>query len=214
MDDRRIAILGGTFNPVHNGHIALAKGFAALLGLQRVLLMITNVPPHKRAPDLASAQDRLAMCRLAESEEPLLSACALELRRPGKSYTWETLTQVRERFPSAELYFITGADMFLTLEQWKHPERIFSLCTVCAAPRGEDSAAELRKYAAHLQARGARAVVADFVPPNISSTQIRVLAAERKNLHGWVPESVEQYILQRGLYCPTAPQEKRNPDDL
>ena len=58
MDDRRIAILGGTFNPVHNGHIALAKGFAALLGLQRVLLMITNVPPHKRAPDLASAQDR------------------------------------------------------------------------------------------------------------------------------------------------------------
>lgn len=214
MTDRKIAILGGTFNPIHNGHIALAKGFAALLGLHRVLLMVTNVPPHKRAPDLAPAQDRLAMCRLAEVEEPLLSACDMELKRPGKSYTWETLTQVREQFPLSELYFITGADMFLTLEQWKHPERIFSLCTVCAAPRGEDSAAELREYAAHLQAGGARTVVADFIPPDISSTRIRALAAERKSLDGLVPKSVEQYIWRRGLYRPAAAKEKRDPDDV
>ena len=214
MEDRRIAILGGTFNPIHNGHVALARGFARLLGLHRVLLMVTNVPPHKRAPDLAPAEDRLAMCRLAAEEEPLLSACDLELQRAGKSYTWETLTLLKQQFPASELYFITGADMFLTLEQWKHPERIFSLCTVCAAPRGEDSAAELQDYAARLRERGARTVVADFVPPDISSTQIRALAARRKKLHGLVPESVEQYILQHGLYCPAAPQEKRNSDDL
>lgn len=213
MTERKIAILGGTFNPIHNGHIALAQGFAALLGLDRVLLMVTNVPPHKRAPNLAAAEDRLAMCRLAEEEFPLLSACDLELRRPGKSYTWETLTLVHERFPEARLYFITGADMFLTLEEWKHPERIYSLCTVCAAPRGEDSAAELRAHAAYLQTKGARAVVADFVPPDISSTQIRALAAERKNLQGLLPRSVEQYIRRHGLYAPTA-QEERNADDL
>ncbi len=208
MSVQRIAILGGTFNPVHNGHIALAKGFARLLGLQQVMLMVTNVPPHKRAPDLASGEDRLAMCRLAAEEEPLLSANDFELRRPGKSYTWETLTLLQKQMPQAELFFITGADMFLTLEQWKHPERIFSLCTVCAAPRGEDSSAPLRQYAQHLQAQGARAVIGDFVPPDISSTQIRKLAGEGKSLRGLVPSSVEHYILQHELYRSAAPQEK------
>lgn len=214
MNGRKIAVLGGTFNPVHNGHIALAKGFAQLLDLNEVRLMVTNVPPHKRAPDLASGEDRLAMCTMAAEEEPLLSASDFELRRPGKSYTWETLTLLHEQMPDAELFFITGADMFLTLEQWKHPERIFSLCTVCAAPRGEDSAKELHRYAQRLRELGARAVVADFVPPVISSTEIRALTAAGKSLQGLVPQCVEQYILQHGLYRSDALHEKRNPNDL
>ena len=88
--------------------------------------------------------------------------------------------------------------MFLTLEQWKHPERIFALCTVCAAPRGEASAAELKKYASRLLRLGAKTAIGDFVPPDISSTQIRALAAGGKSLRGLVPQCVEAYILQHG----------------
>ena len=99
---KRVAILGGTFNPIHNGHIYLARAFAELLHLDEVQIMIANTPPHKAAPDLASNEHRLNMVRLAQESEPVLRPCDLELKRAGKSYTYATLRHLCRRNPDTE----------------------------------------------------------------------------------------------------------------
>ena len=103
----RIVIFGGTFNPIHNGHLHIVRQFEKLLEARHVVLVPTFVPPHKRAPDLAPAQDRLAMCRLACADTPY-EVNDLEIRRGGPSYTADTLAAFRRQYPEAELCFITG----------------------------------------------------------------------------------------------------------
>ena len=197
---KRVAILGGTFNPIHNGHIALAHAFAELLELDEVLLMVDRVPPHKAAPDLASGADRMAMAELARQTEPLLRPCDLELHRRGKSYTYATLRWLCRRHPDTEYYFLTGADMFLTLHQWRRPQEICRRAVICAAPRDAQSEAMLRAYAPRVEAMGGRSVIASFVPPPISSTQVRARAARGESLAGLVPQAVAEYIHTHGLY--------------
>ena len=195
----RIAIFGGTFNPIHNGHLHIAQQLQKQLRAQRVLFIPTFVPPHKRAPDLAPAEDRLEMCRLACEGTPF-EVSDLEIRRGGPSYTAETLLALKREYPDAELCFLTGEDMFLTLETWYKPDVIYSLATICAAPRSTDGLEKLRAYAEKLARHGAKVILQniDYLP--VSSTMVREAVRQNRAIDALVPAEVARYIRENGLY--------------
>lgn len=197
----RIALFGGTFDPIHSGHVRLAKEFASRLGFDRVLLMPTFVPPHKLKSDMAPAQDRLAMCRLAAEEEPLLVVSDLEIRRGGASFTADTLAALAEETPGAQWALITGADMFLTLGTWNRFPAIARQALLCTAPRPPVTMEQLRAYAAELERQGARCALLDLEPMELSSTAVREKAGRGESLAGLVSPAVERYIKERGLYA-------------
>ena len=158
----RIALLGGTFDPIHNGHLELARAFARRLNLDKVVLMPTAVPPHKLKTSMAPPDKRLDMCRLAAGNDPLFEVSDLEISRGGASFTVDTLERLIASCPGTEWYLITGADMFLTLGSWWRFSDIARMATLCAAPRDAADAARLREYAAELEQKGARCVIADL----------------------------------------------------
>jgi nicotinate-nucleotide adenylyltransferase len=197
---QKIAVFGGTFNPIHNGHIHLAKRFAEILDADLVLLIPTNVPPHKQAPDLACASDRLAMCSLAAESDGLFRVSDLEIRRGGSSYTSDTLCQLRELYPGSPLFLITGEDMFVTLEQWHNTGMIYRLATVCAAPRSPDGMTMLQQYAEKLKKKGARTRIENISYLPVSSTMVREAVKAGRSISSFVPAAVEQYIMKKNLY--------------
>lgn len=197
---KRVAILGGTFNPIHNGHLYLVRAFSEWLDIDRVLVMVAHQPPHKQTPDLASGTDRLNMVRLTQQIEPRIEPCDLELRRMGKSYTYQTLRWLYRRNPDTTYYFLTGADMFLSMDRWRRPMEIFHRAVVCTSPRDAQSYEELKAFEPRLQAMGARTMVADFVPPVISSTEIRQRVRKGEPIDDLVPGNVAKYIAEKRLY--------------
>lgn len=132
---RRIGIYGGTFNPPHSGHVHLARTLAQALGLERVLIIPANLPPHKQAHELASGADRMEMCRLAFPDEPF-EISGLELSRGGKSYTCDTLAALQKQYGNAEFYLFMGTDMLLSFHQWRNPGEILRMCRLAVAARG------------------------------------------------------------------------------
>ena len=126
----KTGVFGGTFNPVHKGHIMLAEYCMDSVGLDRIIMIPTAVPPHKISKNLASENDRLNMCELACKGKKNFSVSDIEIKRQGKSYTYETVTQLKEIYPDDHLYTIMGADMFLTLDRWKNPKIIFEKSSI------------------------------------------------------------------------------------
>ncbi len=196
----RIALFGGTFDPIHNGHLQLARELARLLSLDRVILMPTFLPPHKLKGEMAPAVDRLAMCRLACAPYPELMVSDWEINRRGASFTVLTLEELRRQYPQSELFLLTGADMFLTLATWHRFADIAELATLCAVPRDEADAAALRAYADKLQQQGARCIVADLTLPPWSSTAVRERLQNGETLTDELPPAVAEYIAAHGLY--------------
>ena len=197
---RRLALFGGTFDPIHNGHVHLALEFARRLRLDRVLLMPTYVPPHKLKENMAPAADRLEMCRLAAAADPVLTVSDLEISRGGASFTVDTLEALQGQYPDAQLYLITGADMFLTLGTWWRFDDIASMAVLCAAPRDEATLEELKAYAAELEQGGASCVIEDIPLMPLSSTEIRRRLASGQSTGTLVPDKVAAYIARKGLY--------------
>ena len=197
----KTGIYGGTFNPIHNGHLHIVEEFRRGLGLDRVLLIPTRVPPHKEAENLASPAQRLEMCRLAAGDIPWLELCRIEMDREGKSYTAETLEELSALYPQDQFYLLMGEDMFLTVDRWYRPETIFSLASVCASPRSLDGMDALRKKAVeYLERFGARCFL-DHIPYlPVSSTQVRQEVARGGDVSRLVPQAVAAYIEQCGLY--------------
>jgi len=200
---QKIAIFGGTFNPPHMGHIRLVNAFEEQRGFDKVLIIPTYIPPHKESKQLASCEDRLQMCHLAFSE-PIFEVSDIEIKREGKSYTYDTLIQLAEIYKDAQFYLIIGSDMFLTFHEWKRAEDIFDLCTVCASMREDDETlADLQEYAKKFfpkQADKLKIVLSDFEPLEVSSTQLRQMLADGQDVSNLVPKAVVEYINSRGLY--------------
>lgn len=198
---KKIAMFGGTFNPIHNGHIQLALCAADQLGLDKVLLIPTNIPPHKRYREETTPRQRWEMCGLAVAGHPKLEVSDMEIRRQGPSYTVDTLCQMHAKYPAAELYLITGADMFLTIQDWKCAQDIFRMAVICGVPREREGLYALKKQAVFLNSRyNAQTAILEFPLMDISSTQIRNWLKTGQSIKEWVPESVERYIRQHGLY--------------
>lgn len=201
MAVKRIGVFGGTFNPVHRGHVWLAQEFSRRLDLDELFLIPTKLPPHKEAFQLVSAQHRLEMCRLAV--EPLgFQVSDLEIVRDTGSYTVLTLRQLQQQFPGDPLYLLMGEDMFLTLDQWKEPEAIFSMAALCVSPRSSDpdTLARLKEYAHKLENMGAKSFLLDIPYLPVSSTQVREAIQQGGDLREWVPDTVADYITAHHLY--------------
>ena len=200
----KIGLYGGTFNPIHMGHMAAAKFAAEYLGLDILYLIPAGLPPHKAlAEDTPEAEHRMNMTRLAAGAiGSYAKALDIELRRTGKSYTLDTLHEIRAMHPEDELYFFMGTDMFLTFQKWYHPEEIVKLCTICAFGRSEKDTEELFAVQRDYLRRTLDAKIVTIVLPNIveiSSTQLR----ERLKLGGgkdFLHPAVYGYILREKLY--------------
>ena len=199
----KLGIYGGTFNPIHLGHVHLLREFIRRLGLEKVLLIPAGTPPHKAAPDLAPAEDRLSMCALAakEIEGAPVEASRIEIDRAGKSYTADTLNTLRGENPDDEFYLLMGEDMFLTVHQWVRPQEICRQAVLCVSPRSEDGMERLLLQKLKLEAEfAARCRVEDIPYFPAASTQIRELIGRGEGLSGLVLPEVEAYIAAHGLY--------------
>ncbi len=199
----KIGLYGGSFDPIHEGHLALVRGMAAALSLDRVILMPTGQPPHKiKATDTGDAH-RLAMCRAAVENDPLITVSDHEIQKGGASFTVDTLEALTAAHPSDEWFLLMGADMFLSLASWKRIEDIARMATLCGVPRDGVSAAQMQDYAQTLASFGATCRVIDLPLKTVSSTQIRARVQNDEPLDGLVPPRVEAYIRQHGLYRQT-----------
>ena len=201
---KKMALFGGSFDPIHSSHVSMALRLADVLGLDAVLLMPTYVPPHKIRERMASAQHRLEMCRLVAAEHPILQVSDLEIARGGASFTVDTLTQLSELYPDTQWYLITGADMFCTLRTWHRFAELKNMATFCTVPRDGTSMEALQRYADELTADGVACYVDTQPEQPISSTAIRQRIADGASLDGLVPPTVEAYIREQGLYQPAA----------
>lgn len=203
----KIGVYGGTFNPPHLGHLTAARAVFDLLKLDKLLLVPAGLPPHKALPEGSpTAEQRLEMTRLAAEQLGLgdrAEVLDLELRRAGKSYTADTLAQIREMYPQAELWLLMGTDMFLTLQTWHEPAAIFDLAGIAAFGRTEEDTEELFSvqreylYRTYPSARIFTLTIPGVV--DISSTELREqLEADRGA--SLLPPAVYGYILREGLY--------------
>lgn len=196
----KIGVFGGTFNPIHNSHIYVANEYARQLGLDRMVIVPSFIPPHKKAENLASGQDRLEMCRLATQELPLFHVTEFEINQQGKSYTYKTLRHVQEKYPGSELYLIMGGDMFMTVQDWRLAHEIFRMATLCGAQRekGELTMMEIHKQV--LENQGARCMLISMDAQPLSSTQVRRMILNGEDVSHLLHPAVWDYILTHCLY--------------
>lgn len=203
----KIGVYGGTFNPPHLGHLTAARVVFDLLKLDKLLLVPAGLPPHKALPaGSPTAEQRLEMTRLAAEQLGLgdrVQVLDLELRRQGKSYTADTLSQIRELYPEAELWLLMGTDMFLTLQTWHEPEAIFAQAGIAAFGRTEEDTEELFSvqreylYRTYPDARIFTLTIPGVV--DISSTELREQLSADRGANLLAP-AVYGYILREGLY--------------
>ena len=193
----RIGIMGGTLDPVHNGHIEIARSVRAELGLDGVMLLPAGDPPHKKRE--SDKLDRLEMAKRAAAEFDWMFVSDLEIARKGTTYTVDTLRALKRKQPDAEWIYIIGADTLNILDSWRNFPEIAQLCTFAAVSRPGVSGE--RAYAALLKERyGAEIIFAKASGPDISSTAIRARVAEGRSIRGLAPDSVCDYIREKGLY--------------
>ena len=202
----RIGIYGGTFNPPHIGHIQAAKEACKALSLSKLYLLPDRTPPHKVMPEgSATPEQRLSMLRIAVSGCPQIEVSDMELKREGVSYTYETVLQLKQMHPEAELVLLMGTDMFLSFHTWRNPDIILanaSLGVFYRGERGEGVAIEARR--AEMEHFGHRVYLVKNEVIQISSTQLRRLLAFRCAGH-FLPEGVLDYIRENRLYDTRAP---------
>ena len=200
----RIGILGGTFDPIHLGHLIIAEQARDQYQLDRVLLIPSGYSYFKdnRSRKVLPAQVRLEMTKIASGDYEPFDVSDIEVNRPGNSYSFETLEELKALNPEAELFFIVGADTICSMRTWREPQRIFDVCTVLAAMR-EDQV-DPDKFRGETLALerdfGARILPVEIPNIGISSTKIRERASLGKSIHYLVPDALESYIIENGIY--------------
>lgn len=212
----KIGIYGGTFDPPHLGHMEAARTAVKVLGLDRLILIPASVPPHKQLPDAAaSPEQRLEMVKLMADGlllPKLAEVSDIELKRDGKSYTSDTLRQLRQRYPNDEFWLLMGTDMFLTLQNWHEADQIMNMASIAAFSRFESDTGEMMQLQGKYLSETYGTKVCIVQLPRIrqvSSTQVR---QQRSGDGLWPP--VWGYILQNGLYGMSADLRKLDDADL
>jgi nicotinate-nucleotide adenylyltransferase len=191
----RIGLMGGTFDPIHHGHLVAAEEARVALDLDRVMFVPAGRPWQKERADVSPAEDRYAMTRLATEDNTAFEVSRIELEREGPTYTVDTLRSMRSSEPGAELYFITGADATLEILTWKNAEETLGLATFVAVSRPGHELAKLESLG-----YGDRVVVLEIPALAISSTDIRVRVAAGRPIRYLLPEPVRTYVEEHGLY--------------
>lgn len=199
----KIGIMGGTFNPVHNGHLALAATAQKTASLDEVWFMPSGLPAHKSNSELLSAKERLHMVTLAIAGIPYFKASSFEIDRTGFTYTADTMEALSKQSPFDEFYFIIGGDSLMKFHHWVKPEVISAHATLLAAGRSGYSKEELKKQAIQLKQRfGTRIELLDMPEFQISSNEIRNLCKKEQPelLREVLPQPVLSYIFEHKLY--------------
>lgn len=199
----KIGIMGGTFDPIHNGHLLLGKEAYQQFDLDEVWFMPNGNPPHKQSRSIRlDARHRLELVRLAISGFAKFRLEEYEAKRDAVSYTYETMEYFHSKYSSDKFYFIIGADSLFAIESWVHPERIFPLCTILAAYRDEiDTEEEMNVQIHYLQKKyhaDIRLLTSSLI--DVSSSELRSDLEAGRDITGLVPPEVEAYIRDNGLY--------------
>lgn len=219
---RKLGLLGGSFNPIHNGHLTIARLVRDQLRLDQVLFIPTGDPPHKRDGSLAPAKDRYEMVRLAIAGTPSFQLSDIEIQRSGKSYSIDTIRELQRQFgSSAELYFLIGLDAFLDFPNWKEPMELLRACRFVVVPRPGQSFRSLANMPLlpaldthaltqldagtlpqlDIAMSSCSGIICLPIPPcSISASEIRQRIRQRAPQANMLPPPVESYILQHRLY--------------
>ncbi|MBR3502898.1 MAG: nicotinate-nucleotide adenylyltransferase [Clostridia bacterium] len=199
----KLGLMGGTFNPIHNGHLMCARIALEALDLDEVLFLPDGEPPHKAGDSLASGVSRLNMTALAVWGQPRFACSDMEITRAGTTYTVDTLTELKKARPDAALYYIIGSDTLYQIVNWRRARDVARLCSliVIPRPRNQEDMDALRRQAERLkETLGFDIHLAPESGPDLSSTAIRALAAEGGATGDYTPQPVADYIAQHGLY--------------
>lgn len=206
----RLGIMGGTFDPIHLGHLHVARVALREAALDSVLFLPDGDPPHKQPG--ASGADRLKMTQLAVEQDPAFWVSDMELRRPGRTYTVDTLKALLQEDPARELHYLIGADTLFQFPSWKTAHKVATLCSMLVVPRPGTDLDEVRWFMRKLFADfGLRSSLLSQPGPDISSTQIRERVKAGEDITALVPRAVALYITENGLYREVA--SKNNKQD-
>ena len=195
---KKIGVFGGTFNPVHNAHVKTAILVKEKLSLDHIIVIPAGNPPHKLGISLIDGKKRLKMCELAFKDYSDIKISDIEIKKQGVSYTCETLLSLSKN--DRKLYFICGADMFLTLKKWKNPSEIFKLAKIVTIPRNNDDKATLEKYSEELKSLGASCIILDSEKMSESSSEIRERLKNGEVCDDMLSSDVLEYINKNNLY--------------
>ena len=190
---RRLGLLGGSFDPVHAGHLIMAGEAVARLKLDHLFFLPARRPAHKRSRALAPVEDRIAMLRLAVRGNPSLAVSRVEADRPGVTYTVDTLAALTEN-DHGVWYFLMGQDSLEEFDTWREPDRILSMARLAVVPRGDGDHTTLRPEVRR------RTVFLRMPPIGISSTEIRRRLKRGQPVRYWLPDAVLDYAIDHGLY--------------
>jgi nicotinate-nucleotide adenylyltransferase len=197
----KIGIMGGTFNPIHIAHLILAERAFDVLELDKILIMPSKKPPHKRNENIASDEHRVNMIKLAIEDNPHFEFSGMELEREGLTYTADTLEELTSKHPNNDYYFILGADSLLQIEQWYKPDIILGLSQIVAFGRNHLPEQRLFDQVEHLTNKfKARIHFLSIPNMDISSKMIRDMIYHKNSIRYYVPQPVIQYILDHYLY--------------
>lgn len=214
---QRIGILGGTFNPIHEGHVKVAEDVQKKFRLEKILFIPSYIPPHKESVDMASPHHRLRMIELAVSAHPQFLASSIEIEAKGKSYSIFTILKLKKTFPKAAIFFILGIDAFLEIDTWREYKKVLEQCYFVVVSRpgySLDDAAdalppEYRERMTETQRTeriddnmvlSYKMFLFQMESLDIASTEIRQNIRQKKSIKGLVPEAVEDYIRENKLY--------------
>jgi len=196
MEKKRIGLFGGTFNPIHCGHVKAAESVQNMFSFDRILFIPSCLPPHKESVDVASAAHRLKMVELALASFDRFFPSSVEIDARGTSYSILTLNKIKEMFPQTEVFFLLGIDAFLEIETWKDYEDVLEQCSFVVMSRPGFRLSEAKdilteKYKIYLLSINTL---------DISSSEVRERIRKNQPIEGLVPENVENYIKERRLY--------------
>ena len=194
-------ILGGTFDPIHIGHLIAAEEARVTLGLSEVLFMLAGQPWLKNDRAILAAENRVEMVRLAIASNPHFKLSTMEVERPGESYSVDTLEELHRRYgPDRRWFFILGADSLLTLPQWKHPGRLVQLCHLVVVNRPDFPYRDMATLEETIPGVSRHVTLMDMPEIGISSTDIRERVSQGRSIRYLVSPGVENYILEHGFY--------------
>ena len=198
---RKVGIMGGTFNPVHIGHLIIAEKAREQFHLDEVLFMPSGTPYMKNVDEVLPGQVRTEMTKLAIEENSFFSVSTIEIEKEGSTYTYETLETLHDKNPNTEYYFILGADSLFAIEHWKNPEKIFAGCHVLAAVRNDKNVEEMETQATYLKEKfnaDVSLIKTGYI--EISSSMIREFIKDGQSIRYLVPDAVYDYIIKNKLY--------------
>lgn len=198
---KSLAIMGGTFDPIHYGHLVVAEQVRHSFGCDKIIFVPAAIPPHKTDNIITEAADRLALTKLAVASNPRFEVSTIEIERPGPSYTIDTVQDIKKRYQPENLYFITGADAVLEILSWKDVDKLLSACKFIAATRPGYDLSNLHQKLRTLPKKHLKNIISFYVPSlAISSTDIRKRIRCGEPIKYLLPEAVERYIYDHLLY--------------